>query len=40
MVFGGPDDRFLIAGGGSVKVFERLDNGTVLKEMASNDSVS
>ena len=35
MVFGGPDDRFLIAGGtysGSVKVFERLDNGTVLKE--------
>lgn len=38
MVFGGPDDRWLIAGGvkgGGVKVFERVDGGKGLKEVAS-----
>lgn len=38
MEFGGPDDRWLIAGGvlgGGVKVFERVDGGKGLKEVAS-----
>lgn len=38
MAFGGPDDRWLIAGGvhgGGVKVFERVDGGKGLKEIAS-----
>lgn len=38
MHFGGPDDRWLIAGGvlgGGVKVFERVDDGQDLKEVAS-----
>jgi 6-phosphogluconolactonase (cycloisomerase 2 family) len=38
MVFGGGDDRFLIAGGangGGVKVFERTDGGKDLREVAS-----
>ena len=38
MEFGGPDGRWLIAGGvlgGGVKVFERLDGGKALKEVAS-----
>ncbi|KAF9561871.1 putative isomerase YbhE [Agrocybe pediades] len=42
MVFGGQDDKFLIAGGGrggGVKVFERINGGKGLKEVASNDSV-
>ncbi|KAH9485787.1 putative 6-phosphogluconolactonase [Psilocybe cubensis] len=42
IVFGGPDDRYLIAGGangGGVKMFERINGGKSLKEIASNDSV-
>ena len=42
MAFGGPDDKFLVAGGangGGVKVFERIDDGKSLKLVASNDSV-
>ncbi|KAI0090803.1 putative isomerase YbhE [Irpex rosettiformis] len=38
MLFGGPDDRYLAAGGvlgGGVKVFERVDGGKGLKEVAS-----
>ncbi|KAH9833974.1 putative isomerase YbhE [Rhodofomes roseus] len=38
MVFGGPDDKWLIAGGvygGGVKVFERVDGGKGLREVAS-----
>lgn len=38
MQFGGPDDKYLIAGGargGGVKVFERVDGGKGLKELAS-----
>ena len=38
MVFFGEDERFLIAGGangGGVKVFERIDDGSTLKEVAS-----
>ena len=38
MVFGGPDDKYLIAGGvfgGGVKVFERVDGGKGLKEVAA-----
>ncbi|KLO04604.1 putative isomerase YbhE [Schizopora paradoxa] len=37
MIFFGPDDRFLIAGGalgGGVKVFERIERGASLKEIA------
>ncbi|KAF9012735.1 Lactonase, 7-bladed beta-propeller-domain-containing protein [Cyathus striatus] len=40
MVFGGSDDRYLIAGGangGGVKVFERVDGGKDLKEIAKVD---
>ncbi|KAF8216415.1 Lactonase, 7-bladed beta-propeller-domain-containing protein [Mycena galopus ATCC 62051] len=42
MVFGGPDDKWLVAGGangGGVKVFERIDGGKGLKEVAANSSV-
>lgn len=42
MAFGGPDDRFLIAGGtngGGVKVFERVDGGASLRLVAVNDAV-
>ena len=38
MVFGGPGDRWLIAGGvkgGGVKVFERVEGGRGLREVAS-----
>lgn len=38
MVFGGPDDKYLVAGGalgGGVKVFERIEGGKGLKEVAS-----
>ncbi|EIW80175.1 3-carboxy-cis,cis-mucoante lactonizing enzyme [Coniophora puteana RWD-64-598 SS2] len=37
MVFGGPDDLYLAVGGkdgGGVKIFERVDGGTRLKELA------
>ncbi|KIM36813.1 hypothetical protein M413DRAFT_77727 [Hebeloma cylindrosporum] len=42
MEFGGPDDKFLIAGGargGGVKVFERLEGGASLRLVAAIDSV-
>ena len=42
MVFGGPDDKYLIAGGingGGVKVFERINGGRSLRLVAINDSV-
>ncbi|KAI1790335.1 putative isomerase YbhE [Ganoderma leucocontextum] len=38
MVFGGPDNKYLIAGGvfgGGIKVFERVDGGKGLKEVAA-----
>jgi len=38
MVFGGPDDKYLIAGGvhgGGVKIFERADGGESLRELSS-----
>jgi 6-phosphogluconolactonase (cycloisomerase 2 family) len=38
MLFGGADDRYLVAGGargGGVKIFERVDGGKSLKEIAS-----
>ncbi|OCH89438.1 putative isomerase YbhE, partial [Obba rivulosa] len=38
MVFGGPDDRWLVAGGAhgpGVKIFERTNGGRMLKEIAS-----
>ena len=38
MVFGGPQDKYLVAGGvlgGGVKVFERVDGGKGLKDVAS-----
>ena len=40
MVFGGPDERWLVVGGargGGVKVFERVDGGRGLKEIAAVD---
>ncbi|KAI0076413.1 putative isomerase YbhE [Panus rudis PR-1116 ss-1] len=40
MAFGGPDDKYLVAGGalgGGVKVFERIDGGSGLKELARVD---
>ncbi|RPD57854.1 putative isomerase YbhE [Lentinus tigrinus ALCF2SS1-7] len=40
MVFGGPENRWLIAGGahgGGVKIFERTEGGKGLKEVASID---
>lgn len=42
MVFGGPDDRWLVVGGvkdGGVKVFERIDDGRNLRVIAENDSI-
>lgn len=42
MVFGGPDDRYLIAGGamgGGIKMLERIDGGKSLRVIATNDSV-
>ncbi|KAJ7043535.1 Lactonase, 7-bladed beta-propeller-domain-containing protein [Mycena alexandri] len=42
MVFGGPDNKWLVAGGamgGGVKVFERIDGGKGLKVVATNSSV-
>ncbi|TRM69788.1 Lactonase, 7-bladed beta-propeller-domain-containing protein [Schizophyllum amplum] len=42
MVFGGPDDKYLIAAGqngGGVKVFERIDGGKGLKEVAAKADV-
>ncbi|KAL1748644.1 Lactonase, 7-bladed beta-propeller-domain-containing protein [Schizophyllum fasciatum] len=42
MVFGGPDDKYLIAAGqngGGVKVFERVDGGKGLKEVAAKADV-
>ncbi|KAF8181851.1 Lactonase, 7-bladed beta-propeller-domain-containing protein [Pholiota molesta] len=42
MVFGGPDDRYLVAGGadgGGVKVFERINDGKSFKLVAALDSV-
>lgn len=42
LVFGGPDDRYLIAGGqngGGVKVFERVDGGKGLKEIVAKTDV-
>lgn len=43
MVFGGPDDRYLVAGGANgrgVKVFERTDGGKGLVEVARVDLVA
>ncbi|KXN82437.1 6-phosphogluconolactonase [Leucoagaricus sp. SymC.cos] len=40
--FGGEDDKYLVAGGvngGGVKVFERVDDGKGLKEVAKNESI-
>jgi len=42
MVFGGPDDKYLIAGGangGGIKMLERIDGGKSLRVIATNDSV-
>ncbi|TFK45121.1 Lactonase, 7-bladed beta-propeller-domain-containing protein [Crucibulum laeve] len=42
MVFGGEDDKYLVAGGvngGGVKIFQRVDGGKGLKEVAANTSV-
>ena len=42
MVFGGPDDMYLIAGGvnrGGVKIFERIDGGKSLRLIVTNNSV-
>jgi len=42
MVFGGPDDKWLIAGGvneGGVKVFERVEGGKNLRIVSQNDSI-
>ncbi|KAG5644309.1 hypothetical protein DXG03_008727 [Asterophora parasitica] len=42
MVFGGPDDKWLVAGGvngGGVKIFERVDGGRGLKVVAENSDV-
>ncbi|KAJ7672681.1 Lactonase, 7-bladed beta-propeller-domain-containing protein [Mycena rosella] len=42
MVFGGPEDKWLVAGGaqgGGVKVFERIDGGKGLKLIAENSSI-
>jgi len=40
--FGGPDDKWLVAGGvngGGVKVFERIEGGKNLRVVAENDSI-
>lgn len=42
MVFGGPDDKWLVTGGvynGGVKIFERIEGGKKLKVVAENDSI-
>ncbi|KAJ7281626.1 putative isomerase YbhE [Mycena rebaudengoi] len=42
MVFGGEDDKWLVAGGaqgGGVKVFERIDGGKGLRLLAENTSI-
>ena len=42
MAFGGPNDKYLIAGGvngGGVKMFERIDGGKSLQLVAINDSI-
>ncbi|KAG6915847.1 hypothetical protein DXG01_009606 [Tephrocybe rancida] len=42
MLFGGPNDQWLVAGGGTsggVKVFERVDGGRNLKVVAENSKV-
>ena len=42
MVFGGPNDKYLVAGGvdgGGVKVFERIDGGKSLQLVATNSSI-
>ena len=42
MVFGGPNDKYLIAGGvngGGIKVFERIDGGKSLRLVVTNNSV-
>ena len=42
MAFGGPDDKYLIAGGvngGGVKVFERIEGGKSLQLIATNNSI-
>lgn len=42
IVFGGPDDKWLVAGGangGGVKVFERIDGGKNLRQVAVNAAV-
>ncbi|KDQ28439.1 hypothetical protein PLEOSDRAFT_167761 [Pleurotus ostreatus PC15] len=42
MMFGGPDDKWLIAGGaigGGITVFERVDGGKGLKKIARNPNV-
>lgn len=42
IIFGGHDDRYLVAGGvhgGGVKVFERIEGGKSLKEIASNPDI-
>ncbi|KAF9524990.1 Lactonase, 7-bladed beta-propeller-domain-containing protein [Crepidotus variabilis] len=42
IVFGGPDDKYLIAGGansGGVKLFERINGGKALKEIAFERSI-
>jgi 6-phosphogluconolactonase (cycloisomerase 2 family) len=42
IAFGGPDDRWLIAGGvngGGVSIFERIDGGRNLKLVARNENI-
>ncbi|KAK0212099.1 Lactonase, 7-bladed beta-propeller-domain-containing protein [Desarmillaria ectypa] len=42
MAFGGPDDKWLVAGGaqgGGIKIFERVDDGKGLVEIAANSEV-
>jgi len=42
MIFGGPNDKWLVAGGvkgGGVKVFERIDGGRNLKVVAENSDI-
>jgi len=42
MLFGGEDNKWLVAGGaqgGGVKIFERIDGGKGLKEVAKTEEV-
>ncbi len=42
MVFGGENDKYLVVGGvngGGVKVFERINGGLGLKEVAKNEGI-